>query len=497
MVIKPKSCKLAQLKSSYKYAFYIGLALYMALLLWNLDRVPVAWTDETQLLDPSSNYVYEGRFYTNLQPFPSSKKVYATSLPVLQWVHIVSLKCLGNSMYSVRFPMALAALLCALILFIYGRKMRYHGLLILCLPLLFLNDINVYEMIRSGRMEIFSALFFLLSFYWLSQSKHVLSTLALSFLILTHPAAWAAGLVLFVYNWCLCNKRYAKLHLPLLVILPTIGWFYMVDFNFYAIQEQILGQGNYHAPEVKEGNFISNLLWHRFWPFWKPQPYLILFHFAALGLAVYTLKNWRQWKNHALEMAFIFTEILMAFKLATHHRYNVLLVLMIVLILAKFAHKHLLPKRERTVKWVLLLMLPLILFPFTSRNLLGLAEREARDPKAILEWLQVHLPSTPNTLVTGSDILHYHAMQKPEVTFFEKIYPQDIPFDKYAQFYILTHEKPHPLAVEIKKYSVPLSPLGQWLNRSIKTKNYNGLTLYKLPNSTVIKEITAPYDITI
>lgn len=482
------------MEKSHKYVFIIGLTFYAFFLLLNLDRIPVAWTDEAQLLDPASKLVFEGSFYTNLQPFPTSKTTYATSLPVLQWVYIASLKLFGNSMYFVRLPLAIAGIICGILLFLFGNKNAYHGLLCLALPLLFLNDMNVYEMIRSGRMEIFSAMFFLLALYWLSQKKYILSTVSISFLILTHPAAWAAGLVLFLYNWFNSQKISTKLYLPMLVLLPTIFWFYTIDFRFEAIQEQILGQGNYHAPDQKEGNLITNLLWHRFWPYWKLQPYMILMHFLAIGLAIKTLFQGKTWSNKHLEIAFLSTELIMALKLATHHRYNVLLVLMILLILAKFAQAYLLPKKKKYLSWALLICLPLILFPFLSRNAIGIIERDARDPNAILSWLKVHVPLNKNTLVTGSDILHYFAMEKKEITFFEKIYPQDIPYEKYAHYYILVNEKPHPDAIEIAKYQVEKSKLEQFLHRYVPTQNYRGLILYQLPNPKTLHEITAPYD---
>lgn len=482
------------MKPNPKYLFFIYIGIYLLFLLLNLDRIPVAWTDETQLLDPATNYVFNGEFNTNLQAYPSSTRKYAMSLPFIQWVHITMLQLFKPSIFITRFPMALAACICGILLFLYGRKERYPWILCLSLPFFFLLDINVYEMTRSGRMEIFSSLLFLLSFYWLSQKKYVLSTISTSLLILTHPASWAAGLILFAFNWLQTKKIKLKLILPILVILPSIFWLYTLHFDIEAIKEQILGQGQFHGPDVKEGSFTSNILWNRFWPFWKTQPYMIAFHLGAICIAIYNIIKIRKLKMLSLEIIFLATEIVMAFKLATHHRYNVLLVLFILLLVTKWVNSQNKLPKVKLFKWNIYILLPMLLFPFLSRNIIGVAERRERDPRAIMEWVHTKLPQKEKTLLTGSDILHYYSIEKERFTFFETIYPQQINFKEYNYFYTLTKSKPHKDAIEIATYFIEPGILSKKINSIRGTKNYSGLVLYKIPNAETVKEITAPYD---
>jgi hypothetical protein len=391
--------------------------------------------------------------------------------------------------------MAIASIFCGILLFLYGKKENYSWLLCLALPFFFLLDINTYEMTRSGRMELFSGMLFLLSFYWLSQGKHILSTISTSFLILTHPVAWAAGLILFLYSW-LPNRRKSIFYLlPILVILPSLFWLYTLHFDIEAIKEQILGQGQFHKPDVKEGSLLSNILWNRFWPFWKTQPYMILFHLAAIGLAIFNIFKLHKVKLLSIEIIFLFTVTLMALKFATHHRYNVLLVLLTLLIVIRGIQKYILPRYEKQLKWVIVMLLPLLLFPFLSRNVIGLAEREERNPQAVLEWLNKKLPQEEKTLLTGSDILHYYAMQKKDFTFFELIYPQQIDFAKYSNYYALSSYKPHEDAIVIAKYETKTNALAEQINTIRKTKTYNGLVLYRIPNAKILESITKSYDI--
>lgn len=482
------------MKVNPKYLFFIWIGLYFIFLILNLDRIPVAWTDEAQLLDPAARYIFNGKFNTTLYAFETSTQVYASSLPFIQLVHLLVLKFVGTDVFWIRLPMAIAAFASVFLLYKILKNYKYQPLLLLIIPALFLHDKTVYEMIRAGRMEIFTALFFLLSFHWLSQRKFFLSTISTSLLILTHPAAWSAGLVIFLFGWFKTKNTQDKIVLPLLVLLPSVIWLWFIGFDLTALQDQLIGQGKDHGTDLSPGNYLTNNLWYRFWPYWKEQPYMILLHLWAIGFSIFEILKNRKLNNLILELCFLSTEVFMALMLATHHRYNVLLVLLITMLLAKALNRSYYRIRDKKLKFCFAILLPFILFPFISRNAIGLAERRERDPKEVLKWIENTIPIEDKTLLTGSNILHYFAIEKPPFTFFEKIYPQQIKFDQFDHYYLLAAESPHQDAVPISTYLVERNFWSTKISEYVNTKNYNGLVLYKIPNTKAIKEITKPYN---
>ena len=162
--------------------------------------------------------------------------------------------------------------------------------------------------------------------------------------------------------------------------------------------------------------------------------------------------------------------------------------------MAKYSIAYLPKINLKRMQWIFLLAMPIIIFPFISRNTIGLAERSERDSKSVLNWLEQHIPYEEKTLLTGSDILHYYAMDKDNCLFFELIYPQEINFEQFNHFYALLKSPPHNKATPIAVYTIKKSYWSKILSDFSNSQNYNGLTLYRIPNNEIIKQITEPFN---
>jgi hypothetical protein len=497
-ILRSKSVKLRVLMakmSKIDLLFILWLILYFGLVLFNLDRVPVAWTDEAQLLDPAVNFIRDGVYGTNLYPFETSNYNYLAYLPVIEWVQMINLKLFSPSVFTVRLPMVLFTIGATIFLIALLKRMKMNRWWLIILVFLFLNDVNVYEMIRAARSEMITAFFFLSALYFYIREKWVVAIVSLSFLIMTHPAAWAAALILFLFILSR-SKLSSIIYYSVLVILPTIAWLWFVHFDWLSISEQFLGQGKYHGADQGQGNVITNALWYRFWPFWKLQPYMILFHFAALVVAIRALIKKRSFQGMEVELMFFVTEVYWAFMLAPHHRYNVLLVLLILLIFAKNIPELKLNALRR--KWSILLaivFIPLIVFPFVSRNAMGLLERENRDPNLALSWLDNEFDiNQKRILITGSTIGHYYSFQDDNVDFFEMIYPQHVQYENYDEYYLLAYEAPEEIAQEVSEIGLKHTKWSKKVFDRIHSRTYYGMKLYKFNDLKSLKEFVKPYD---
>ncbi len=86
----------------------IYLAVFFGLVLINLDRIPVAWLDETFGLDPAINLVREGSYTSKIWAHPGTEVKFLAYLPFIQLYNAFFLSFLPDEIFWVRLPYVLA-----------------------------------------------------------------------------------------------------------------------------------------------------------------------------------------------------------------------------------------------------------------------------------------------------------------------------------------------------------------------------------------------------
>jgi hypothetical protein len=82
----------------------------------NLDRLPIAWNDEIQNLDPALVWHHTQKFCSPLWPNPGAENHFLSYPPLIEAWHCLWLN-IGKSPWIVRFPFLVFHLTTALILY--------------------------------------------------------------------------------------------------------------------------------------------------------------------------------------------------------------------------------------------------------------------------------------------------------------------------------------------------------------------------------------------
>src|SRR5210317_2577737 len=132
----------------------IFFLVYAILGIINLDTLPVAWTDEVLNLDPAVQHTISGEYRSALWPNPNSDVIFAGYLPLIQWVHHITLSVLPLEIFWIRLPFFLLSLL-SIWLFqkILKPKISDNAIILTILTIIVFLDKTVFEMNRSMRVE--------------------------------------------------------------------------------------------------------------------------------------------------------------------------------------------------------------------------------------------------------------------------------------------------------------------------------------------------------
>ena len=95
---------------------FLLVGIYLIAGLVNLDRLPIAWNDEIQNLDPALVWHHTGKYCSPLWPNPGAESKFLSYPPLLEAWHCLWLY-FGQSVWIVRFPFLIFHLLTALLLY--------------------------------------------------------------------------------------------------------------------------------------------------------------------------------------------------------------------------------------------------------------------------------------------------------------------------------------------------------------------------------------------
>lgn len=514
-----------------KYAFYLLLAAVALLGLINLDRLPIAWNDEIQNLDPAFVWHHTHQFRSPLWPNPGAEFHFLSYPPLIEAWHCLWLFC-GKSPWIIRLPFLLFHLLTILLLHRFLltnvlKSISHPQRWALLLTAIFLFDKSTGEIARSLRVEtLILLLFSLLIFTW-NHAKNSLAPRNFAFLGLilgslgiAHLYTWPLIAMALILAWFMITPNQSKsllkrVLLLLGTLLPFALFWLSVQPNWSDLKSQLFMQAGDH----QTGSIFQNIpafFVGRFIPYSLEQPYTPLLHLTYFFIAIWLLRHhYQQHKslNPFLQAAwipclFLAISLPMMLLLTPQHRYYPIQHFWGVLLIAEWLNTHVqrtkkqplwLGFEKQTVKtWIVTLAFAtFLLFPFTIRHTSALLQRPQRNPQTAIQFLNKNLNHLPEGEILGEPIANYWLAQSPHPekwSFGFEFYPQHFPFNPQKPRYFLSRTSPQQLPflklvdqLHIPSYaafkSLPLEKFGH---------TYDGLFLYQIESETAWKKLTHP-----
>lgn len=478
------------------------LIFYFALVLFNLDRIPVAWLDESYWLDVAHN-LSNGSYTSKLWPHPGTSEKFLAYLPFMFFYDAAFMKLLPQGIFWFRLPYILAFVVA--IVFLYKLYFKYYRLSMLATVVLvavFMNDKGVYDSLRSTRSEVLELMLLAPAIYlFLQNKKSVWVALLLSLVFLSHPSLWVLVGILMLFLFFRENTA-NKIGVSAVFAIPVLAFLVYAEFDFALIKAQLIDHGGEH---MAEGNLLIGHFWSRYMPFYKWQPWVPFLNLFILGYCIYAIYKDRSIKQRPLEVAFLLTSLYWLFVLAPLHRYNtpnILLMFMLLpkpLLLLKQRFYDALQAKQKIMAISIggILLFPfaaLVEFPFITRNLAAIVQREERNPYAAQAWLDNHFGNKKKVLLIDNSIAHYYALQHDNVEFtiIYSVYKYD--FSAYDEVYLVSVNKSPVEGLSlVDEYTLKQETLGGYnLGSGIVT--YNGLKLYKVNTAEQMRSLQRGYE---
>lgn len=485
-----------------KWYWYAYLAFYFGLVIFNLDRIPVAWLDETFGLDPAVNLVREGSYTSKIWAHPGTENVFLAYLPFIQLYNALFLTFLPAEIFWVRLPYILAFVIAITFLFkLYKNYLQLGTMATIILVAIFMNDKGIYESLRSFRSEVLELMLLAPAlYYFLQNKKPLLVATLLSMVFLTHPSLWVLVGVLMLYLFFRENNG-TKVLISVLFFLPILGFLVYAGFDLNALKSQLIDHGEEH---MAKGNLFINHFWNRYWPFYKGQTWVPLLNIFITAYCVYGLAKTKSIKEHPLEIAFLLTSVYWLFILAPQYRYNtpaillmfVLLPKPLLLIKQKLYNSLQAKSKLRFIMLISIMAFPfavLVEMPFLSRNTAAIVQREERNPYKAINWLAQHFDETKKILLVENSIAHYYALQYPTVDFALVYSVYKYKFEEYDEVYWITVNQSDVDSLLLVDTYTPKKGMlfGRELGKGIVT--YSGLKIYKIENAQQLKNLQRGY----
>lgn len=457
----------------------------------NLDRVPVAWLDETMNLDPAVQWHLKGRFISELWPNRGSEQLFMCYLPLVEWLHMLNLQFVPWEMFWVRLPFLLIFLAGAWCFFLLMKQqLRLELFWALLLLSLLLFDKSVFELLRSVRSETLE-LSLLAVWLWLCFRKpaNIFIPLLAGLLFMAHPKLWPALGVGMLFHWPVVRGNIRLLLWPLLFTVPALVYFFWLGPSLVGWWHQLQGQAAMHGAN---GNRLVAHAITRYWPYFKEQPWMPILHLLTWWPAISLLRRFRFSINAMPACMWMVQDFCWMLILAPHHRYlpphHLLMYVVWAIWLAERQWAY-----RKAYALSALAFTPFLLFPYASRMGMGFMQRTERNPKPVLRWLEAHIPTGKmgKTLIIGHSIGHYFMMQRRDtgLHFALEIYPQKFRFSDYKRVYYLGPKRPDLPGIS---YPLPdaIFPIPEeW------SPTYRGLTLSILSTEAEMEAIVGPYRI--
>ncbi len=488
-----------------KIAIFLYLLLYLGITLYNLDKIPVAWLDETMNLDPAIQWVKHGTYSSQIWGFKGTEDVFLAYLPLVQWVYIIPVALFPFSLFYTRLLWWIGFGLMAYVFYIFAKKTfpKPHKALFsipILLTLYFIHAEGFTNAMRSFRVELWMLLLLISLFYSIFYSKNSwLSAFLLYFLALSHPSAWHIVGMVGLYLFLVEKKLATKLGIVLIIAMAPLTYFYIAHWDISAIQAQLLPHGTEHNTTAVGGNQLYNHFIARFLPIYKANPWEIIFNIFSIVLSITAIiktlsANAKTALNPSTLLPFciIFTHVYWYFALAPFARYTSVLVVLNLLFLIKILAQNKNIFFQKPTQWLLYGLLPFMLLPFWVRNIVALYQSPERDYTAVLAWIDTNMPKDKKVLLTDFSIGHFYANAHPNTSYSLPYSIHKFNFDAYDAVYQITTDlqKTDTNLISIylpKPYNKPAWVL--WVENNTDIKTYSGYNLYLVKNKAAFDKI--------
>ncbi|NBV36452.1 MAG: hypothetical protein EBR94_04160 [Bacteroidetes bacterium] len=284
---------------------YLLIGVYLITGLINLDRLPIAWNDEIQNLDPALVWHHTGNYCSPLWPNPGAENKFLSYPPLLEAWHCLWL-FFGQSPWVVRLPFLLFHLLTAILLYRFvclllsdrSSKSKqpepYLPIVVeqiaLFITALFLFDKSTGEISRSLRVET-PILLLLMGFVSLSPKLitrckiyiPALLGLFLGSLSIAHLYTWPLVIIAttLIFNHFIHYQKQARFLFALIFLLGLIApisiFWYAVKPEMHDLSTQLLMQTDDHSG-TSLGSNVYGFFIGRFIPYYLEQPYTFFLH---------------------------------------------------------------------------------------------------------------------------------------------------------------------------------------------------------------------------
>ncbi len=508
-------------------AIYWLLGIVALLGLLNLDRLPIAWNDEIQNLDPALVWHNTGKFCSPLWPNPGAEAKFLSYPPLIEAWHCLWL-FVGKSPWLLRLPFLFFHTITAWLFYRWIRRLLgdnpNHGMWAFFLTALFLFDKSTGEIARSLRVETPILLLVMIlvgNFHDFLKAPTHKRTLIIGFtlgcLAIAHLYTWplvATALFLCILS---LNKKQEYHQIPLLSVslgLPLITFWLVLTPDWQDLKTQLFMQAADHSGQGLVQNITAFFL-GRFYPYSLEQPYTIALHFLYFLISYRLIKTQRHdlLLESWLPLFYLSISLPMMLFMAPQHRYfpiqHLLGLLLIALYVKSVWNKHQtswldviptwltqrkIPSFQKPLRFVVLL---LIIGPYFTRQASALIQRTQRNPQTAIDFLNQNLNHIPTGDILGEPIANYWLAQSPNPSKWRygfEFYPQHFSFDPDRPRYFLSRAFPSQLPFLSVVDSLRISPskLQQSLSLPSFGHTYNGLYLYKIPSSTAWKLLTRP-----
>ena len=484
----------AWLKYRHNQIFWIFLGIYAVLGIYNLETLPVAWTDETMNLDPAIQYTKFNHYFSKLWPNPGAESVFASYPLLIQLWHILWLKFFQPTIFNVRLPFLLMHLTTLALL--YQLLSKNSDLFAILCILVFATDKSVFEMSRSVRIEVIILFLFTLYFYLIERKIHpILLGTIFGLLSIAHLYTLPILAIIFLkrcYNFTFKNN----LTFAFFAFLPIVFSLYFIDFNFQQIYNQLTLQAQKHTPEhgglfhIIKSSFID-----RFWPYYLEMPLNFFLYLGIFCFNIYIVfKNIKKpfslfSQNFTLELcAFSFT---MFFLITPQYRYLPVFLLMGML----FLRDNDPFTQIKTIKIGSIAFLIISLngiFIFSIKHTVAIFQRDERISKPFMEFIASNIPQNKKTLILGESIGEYYSATRIYCDYGLDFHPQHFHFSDYDQVYYLSKTDIKNTKL-IATYMPKKGNIPAFVTKFAKGGTYSNTAIYKVETIQDFKIITAPY----
>ena len=513
-----------------KNTIYFLLLIYAAIALFNLDRLPIAWNDEIQNLDPALVWHNTGFYRSPLWPNPGADIKFLSYPPLLEAWHCIWLY-LGKSPFIVRLPFLIFHLITAVLLHRFvlqilaapSTNKQPHNpysqsvvqSLALLITALFLFDKSTGEIARSLRVETPILLLLITftttaynSFQQPSAFKTLVLGLCLGTLSIAHLYTWPLVLIamLLLMNHLVQFKtpttfRHGFMFLASTLAPITIFWL-TVKPELHDLKAQLFMQAEDHSGASPGANLYGFFI-GRFVPYTLEQPYTFFLHLlywiAALRLLFTNLAAKSNLsKSSLIPLIYLAFAVPTALFLTPQHRYypvqHLLGLLVIAVYLQNYKPNIAWNPKNRWIKPALsLIFVVSLITPWTLRNSAAILQRSQRNPHTAIQFLNKNLNAIPSGDVLGEPIANYWLAQSPHPQDWQygfEFYPQHFPFNAAKPRYFVSRITPKqlPFLFLIDSLNIPT----RFAQSQKLGHTYNGLYLYQVKSLSAWKRLTNP-----